>query len=226
MLNESIFESSPIVEKYKFEISAHKSIVLQIAETLNSKEAENKSVVITKSDSGLDYSMLKFELSLINKDSDCVIVVIDHYQENVFEFCKLPEDCIAENFYKRIELVKFNVGNSESSPEVVNSRKSKIISVLNEYINGTLNDAKSYDVNPSLDKYYGEKIVSYAYIHKKLARSKEFKHAECGATQSIKDSINDLIDEGKLIELSQSLALSKYKSGARMFKIIVPALND
>lgn len=154
--------------------------------------------------SSADYDFEIFQ-DILNKINYCDLFVFHHEDIEQIEIAKLR--------------LHATVGSSEKKFSAVSRIKNELIS----YIDTNVSEAVAYDKNVKTIK--ADMVISYAYLHKKLMRLLPFSKSP-EPTQELKQAIEDCISHGYLIELSKEVTKEKYESSARMFKIVVPALND
>lgn len=159
-----------------------------------------ESLAVSSND--YDFEIFKDILSKINY---CDLFVFHHEDIEQIEIAKLR--------------LHSTVGNSEKKSSAVARIKNELIS----YTSMDISEAVIYDKH--VKKIKSDMVISYAYLHKKLMRLLPFSKSP-EPTKALKLAVEDCIAHGYLIELSKETTNEKYESSARMFKIIVPALNN
>lgn len=121
------------------------------------------------------------QISKLNR----VLVLIEHVELGLFEIRRLPNGYDAGFFYRTINApadTSDNVGIDEQE-----LREKLLETIANALVTSGLNGQK-YDPNFSL-QMKNEKVVTYAYVHRKLANVAAFRKANGGATAALKKTL-------------------------------------
>ena len=101
---------------------------------------------------------------------------------------------------------KFNAGEiGKNSLEL--KQEAEIIRIVKEYVEKDFNYVAKYSANPKL---HADKIVSHTYLSQRLTKMAAFRSDRVGETVALKRSIQNLIDNGKLIVATGSKFAEKY----------------
>ncbi len=105
-------------------------------------------------------------------------------------------------------LARFEAGEvGESSSE--DMRVKRVIGAIIAYCQKPWPELKSYDVRGDLHE---KRIVTYTYIHKKLAATAPFKKQNNQEpTRLIKEALRTLVDRGDIVELSKAVMARDYQ---------------
>lgn len=90
--------------------------------------------------------------------------------------------------------------------------------LLKDYLTKSLEDCQKYD-RAITDKWKSDNVISYAYIQRNLANSKDCRNHPLGSTQAIKEAIAVCKKQVRLLEV-QSNFLKDYGTKARLFQIV------
>lgn len=133
---------------------------------------------------------------------------------DVIEIKRMPEGMDATIYYS---LSKEEIAPKEQNNDISNVVDS-LKKVIELYIDKSLEDCQKYDRSIN-SKWKEDKIISYAYIQRNMAASKDCKNHPLGSTNVIKEAIKVCKAEGLLVEV-QSNFLKDYGTNARIFKIV------
>lgn len=214
MYDETIYEPSPIICQYK----EHVLLVTRIAERFKD-EANNEKSILIRIDN-YRYELLKQILNDSQMAFELPVVLVEHKEQNWLEFSQLPKGSKVESFYRLFRLLANNVGNSDN----VEENEIEFKETVKDYLESELSKAMSYC--RLANKTKPDNVITYTYLHRKLARKKSIRNSVNGSTKEIQRLIDLAVEKGYLIELAKDVSYKKYESGGRMFKIIVPALNN
>lgn len=105
-------------------------------------------------------------------------------------------------------LARFEAGEvGETSSE--DMRVKRVIGAIIAYCQKPWPELKSYDVRGDLHE---KRIVTYTYIHKKLAATAPFKKQNNQEpTRLIKEALRTLVDRGDIVELSKAVMARDYQ---------------
>lgn len=105
-------------------------------------------------------------------------------------------------------LARFEAGEvGETSSE--DMRVKRVIGAIIAYCQKPWPELKSYDVRGDLHE---KRIVTYTYIHKKLAATAPFKKQNNQEpTRLIKEALRTLVDRGYIVELSKAVMARDYQ---------------
>ena len=105
-------------------------------------------------------------------------------------------------------LARFEAGEvGETSSE--DMRVKRVIGAIIAYCQKPWQELKSYDVRGDLHE---KRIVTYTYIHKKLAATAPFKKQNNQEpTRLIKEALRTLVDRGDIVELSKAVMARDYQ---------------
>lgn len=147
---------------------------------------------------------IKNYLGRLSINKKCYVLI---ESQNVYEIARLP-DGADYNF----------VYHAMASPLAINENRDKLIKIIDRY------KERPFGLIGEMDKAINremknQNIVTYAYLQRSTATVASFKRQVIGATKTLHALILDLIEDGKLIELSKSDSSKHFDRTARMFKI-------
>ncbi len=142
-----------------------------------------------------------------------VFAVLEH--EESFEVRRLPDNTDLRLFYRYLARNKFSNEGSKSNSE----RVSKATEVLKDYTRMSFEEIEKYKA--SITEFMkNQNVLSYSYIHKRLAQIAIFRNSLLGSTSEIKSVIEDLISMEFLEEVPKEVRSSLFNSNAKMYKIL------
>lgn len=199
-------DSSPDANFY----SAHERLLANCA-----NQPEDKSIEILKGMAGntgrpISHQLLRKlcgHLSVGKK----VFVCVEH--EAAFEIKRLNDGANAKLFYEFLnpdEVVKIETGDQSLE---------KMRDLLNSARELKYEDMSKYDGGFTL-KMKADNLISYSFIQRRLACVASFRKNPMGATNKIKACLNDLIEEGFIVEIPSSVLRKKYDTSSKLYQII------
>lgn len=118
--------------------------------------------------------------------------------------------------------VKFEKG--EIGKDSFESKQSAdMIKAIVEYSEKDYNYVKKYDGVASLHK---DKVISHGYLNSRLRNVASFRKDKQGPTPAIKRTVLNLIDNGKLIDLTSAQMLDRYKTAIKSYSISPTIKSD
>ena len=146
-----------------------------------------------------------------------VLVLIEHAELGLFEIRRLPNGYDAGFFYRMINApadTPSNVGNYDEL-EI----RDKLLEAITDALATSTEDGQKYDANFSL-QMKNENVVTYAYIHRKLANVAAFRKAKGGATAALKKMLDTLCDEGILERVPPAYAENAFQVTAKVYRLM------
>lgn len=135
------------------------------------------------------------------------VIEIDHVK---YAIAMIEEDILALS-------TKFEAGEIGSNSSETKQSK-EVIRCAKEYIQGDWENIKKY--LDQKQKYLHEaKVLPYMYLMRRLSSNAAFKNDRMGATNSLKRTIQNLIDGDILRELSKSELTNKYGTTQKSYVI-------
>ena len=153
------------------------------------------------------------QISKLNR----VLVLIGHTELGLFEIRRLPNGYDAGFFYRTIEApadAPDNVGNYEET-----ELREKLLEAFEKGLLSSNDETKAYDRNFSL-QMKNEKVVTYAYLHRKLANVAAFRKAKGGATEALKKTLDTLCDEGIIERVPPAYAEKAFQVTAKVYRLM------
>ena len=152
------------------------------------------------------------QISKLNR----VLVLIEHAELGLFEIRRLPNGYDAGFFYRTINApadTPVNVGIDEQ--EV----RDKLLEAITDALATSTEDGQKYDANFSL-QMKNEKVVTYAYLHRKLANVAVFRKSKGGATAALKKTLDTLCDEGIIERVPPAYAEKAFQVTAKVYRLM------
>lgn len=106
--------------------------------------------------------------------------------------------------------------DSEESKQI-----SEIVRAISFYVKAPYPDVSSYSVPAKL---HNDKIIPYVYLNKKLVAAAAFRNDRIGATNSLKRTIQTLVDNGDIREVGRNDLAVKYGYNGKAFMVSNTAL--
>lgn len=153
------------------------------------------------------------QISKLNR----VLVLIEHAELGLFEIRRLPNGYDAGFFYHTLKAsadTSDNVGNYEEA-----ELREKLLDALKASFVLSGDETKSYDRNFSL-QMKNENVVTYTYIHRKLANVAAFRKAKGGATEALKKTLDTLCDEGIIERVPPAYAEKAFQVTAKVYRLM------
>ena len=153
------------------------------------------------------------QISKLNR----VLVLIEHAELGLFEIRRLPNGYDAGFFYHTINAptdTPSNVGNYEET-----ELREKLLEAFEKGLLSSTDETKAYDPNFSL-QMKNEKVVTYAYLHRKLANVAVFRKSKGGATAALKKTLDTLCDEGIIERVPPSYAEKAFQVTAKVYRLM------
>lgn len=119
------------------------------------------------------------------------------------------------NIMRRFDMGEVGVNNEETQQIV------KLCETVKTYVISSWSEIKAY-AGEGNARLHSERIITYAYLHKKLARNVHFKKDRTGATNAIKKTLQTMMDRGDLLEISKPKLVTEYGTAQRAFSISNP----
>lgn len=113
------------------------------------------------------------------------------------------------------------IGNDNDETQQI----KKLCESVKTYVVSSWSDCSAY-AGAGNQKLHSERIIPYAYLHKKLARNVLFKKDRQGATAALKKTLQTMLDRGDLLELSKPKLVTEYGTSQRAFSITNPKAFD
>lgn len=98
---------------------------------------------------------------------------------------------------------------------------SEVVRALTTYVQSPFPEVSSYGVNAKL---HNDKIIPYIYLQRKLVASAAFRNDRSGATQSLKRTIQTLVDNGDIREVGRNDMAVKYGFSGKSYMIVNTAI--
>ncbi len=146
-----------------------------------------------------------------------VLVLIEHAELGLFEIRRLPNGYDAGFFYHTLKAsadAPDNVGNYEEA-----ELREKLLEALKASFVLSDDETKSYDPSFSL-QMKNENVVSYTYLHRKLANIAAFRKAKGGATAALKKTLDTLCDEGVIERVPPAYAEKAFQVTAKVYRLM------
>ena len=153
------------------------------------------------------------QISKLNR----VLVLIEHAELGLFEIRRLPNGYDAGFFYRTINApadTPVNVGNYEET-----ELREKLLETIKGALVTSDDETKGYDANFSL-QMKNENVVTYAYLHRKLANVAAFRKSKGGATAALKNALDTLCDEGIIERVPPSYAEKAFQVTAKVYRLM------
>lgn len=153
------------------------------------------------------------QISKLNR----VLVLIEHAELGLFEIRRLPNGYDAGFFYHTLKAsadAPDNVGNYEEA-----ELREKLLDALKASFVLSGDETKSYDRNFSL-QMKNENVVTYTYLHRKLANVAAFRKAKGGATEALKNALDTLCDEGIIERVPPAYAEKAFQVTAKVYRLM------
>ena len=153
------------------------------------------------------------QISKLNR----VLVLIEHAELGLFEIRRLPNGYDAAFFYHMLKApadTPDNVGNYEET-----ELREKLLETFGKGLLASNDETATYDANFSL-QMKNENVVTYAYIHRKLANVAAFRKAKGGATAALKKMLDTLCDEGILERVPPAYAEKAFQVTAKVYRLM------
>ena len=177
---------------------------IPVAKSFTLPMAEYKAPLLT--------GLLK-QISKLNR----VLVLIEHAELGLFEIRRLPNGYDAGFFYRTINApadTPDNVGNYEEA-----ELREKLLETITDALVTSDEDGQKYDANFSM-KMKNENVVTYAYLHRKLANVAAFRKAKGGATAALKKTLDTLCDEGIVERVPPAYAEKAFQVTAKVYRLM------
>lgn len=152
------------------------------------------------------------QISKLNR----VLVLIEHAELGLFEIRRLPNGYDAGFFYRTINApadTSDNVGIDEQE------LREKLLETIADALVTSDEDGQKYDANFSM-KMKNENVVTYAYLHRKLANVAAFRKAKGGATAALKKTLDTLCDEGIIERVPPAYVFSAFQVTAKVYRLM------
>ena len=152
------------------------------------------------------------QISKLNR----VLVLIEHVELGLFEIRRLPNGYDAGFFYRTINApadTSDNVGIDEQE------LREKLLETITDALVTSDEDGQKYDANFSM-KMKNENVVTYAYLHRKLANVAAFRKAKGGATAALKKTLDTLCDEGIIERVPPAYVFSAFQVTAKVYRLM------
>ena len=153
------------------------------------------------------------QISKLNR----VLVLIEHTELGLFEIRRLPNGYDAGFFYRTINApadAPDNVGNYEET-----ELREKLLETIADALVTSNEDGQKYDANFSL-QMKNENVVTYAYLHRKLANVAAFRKSKGGATATLKKTLDTLCDEGIIEHVPPAYVFSAFQVTAKVYRLM------
>lgn len=153
------------------------------------------------------------QISKLNR----VLVLIEHAELGLFEIRRLPNGYDAGFFYHTLKApadAPDNVGNYEEA-----ELREKLLEALKASFVLSGDETKSYDRNFSL-QMKNENVVTYTYLHRKLANVAAFRKSKGGATAALKKTLDTLCDEGIIERVPPAYAEKAFQVTAKVYRLM------
>ena len=153
------------------------------------------------------------QISKLNR----VLVLIEHAELGLFEIRRLPNGYDAGFFYRTINApadTPDNVGNYEEA-----ELREKLLEAFEKGLLSSDDETKSYDPSFSL-QMKNENVVSYTYLHRKLANIASFRKSKGGATEALKKTLDTLCDEGVVERVPPAYAEKAFQVTAKVYRLM------
>ena len=153
------------------------------------------------------------QLSKLNR----VLVLIEHAELGLFEIRRLPNGYDAGFFYRTINAptdTPSNVGNYEET-----ELREKLLEAFEKGLLSSTDETATYDPSFSL-QMKNENVVTYSYLHRKLANVAAFRKANGGATAALKKTLDTLCDEGIIERVPPSYAEKAFQVTAKVYRLM------
>ena len=153
------------------------------------------------------------QISKLNR----VLVLIEHAELGLFEIRRLPNGYDAGFFYHTLKAsadTSDNVGNYEEA-----ELREKLLDALKASFVLSGDETKSYDRNFSL-QMKNENVVTYTYLHRKLANVAAFRKSKGGATVALKKTLDTLCDEGIIERVPPAYAEKAFQVTAKVYRLM------
>lgn len=153
------------------------------------------------------------QISKLNR----VLVLIEHAELGLFEIRRLPNGYDAGFFYRTINApadAPSNVGNHEET-----ELREKLLEAFEKGLLSSDDETKSYDPSFSL-QMKNENVVSYTYLHRKLANIAAFRKSKGGATEALKKTLDTLCDEGIIERVPPAYAEKAFQVTAKVYRLM------
>lgn len=117
---------------------------------------------------------------------------------------------------------KFEAGEIGGNTFELNQYKD-MVRVLKEYVAKDFAYVSKYQAHETMHK---NKIVSNTYLTLRLSKMASFRNDKVGGTIALKRTIQNMVDNGKLIVVSNTDLHSKYNTTQKAFYILPSVLDD
>ncbi|WZB35717.1 hypothetical protein FtMidnight_37 [Enterobacteria phage FtMidnight] len=143
------------------------------------------------------------------------IVVIEH-GEHGFEIRRLPDNANVRLFYKTI-------GLKQGDKIELGDKKELLEKVLSEFLVEDVEKISAYDPKAVEGRSLG--LITYSYLHRRLANLASFKSADVGATKALKAVIQEAEQAGYLAKLSTEDSKDLLETTAAVYRINKSAIE-
>jgi len=144
------------------------------------------------------------------------IVVIEH-GEHGFEIRRLPDNANTKLFYKVVNTKRGEeIAVGEDASEVV-------VKVLSNFLVEGAEKASAYDQKAAEGHSIG--LVTYSYLHRRLARLAPFRNSDIGTTKALKAAIQEAEQAGYLAKLSTEDSKDLLETTAAVYRINKSAIE-
>lgn len=117
---------------------------------------------------------------------------------------------------------KFEAGEIGGNTFEINQYKD-MIRILKEYAAKDFSYVSKYQANEAMHK---NKVISNTYLSLRLSKMASFRNDRVGGTVALKRTIQNLVDNGKLIVVSNADLHAKYSTTQKAFYIMPTVLDD
>ncbi len=117
---------------------------------------------------------------------------------------------------------KFEAGEIGGNTFEINQAKD-MIRVIKDYV---IKDFSYVNKYQALETMHKNKVISNTYLSLRLSKMASFRNDRAGATIALKRTIQNLIDNGKLIPISSMELSTKYGTTQKAYHIHPSILDD
>lgn len=132
---------------------------------------------------------------------------------SVIEIQRLPDGTCVKTYYR------YNKPNKNKVAECSNDGTEEVLRILKAFLDSTWKDANGYDKKITRDMKE-EKVISYAYIQRRLTSCAAFRKSIEGAKNKLKRSIEEVIENGSLEEVPEMHASGIFGTNGKLYRII------
>lgn len=160
-----------------------------------------------------------FDVGLLREIAEDVkgrkIVVIEH-GEHGFEIRRLPDNANTKLFYRVMNTKPGEKIEEENGAEAV-------LKVLSNFLVEGAEKASAYDQKAAEGHAIG--LVTYSYLHRRLARLAPFRNSDIGTTKALKAAIQEAEQAGYLAKLTDEAAKDLLETTAAVYRINKSAIE-